>query len=275
MMKWVVALSGLVWLSVVHSALAASPTPEEIEEGLDAILAQVVDDGWVDYAKLQADPAPLDAWLRQVEVVPSIELKKWSHDQAVAFFINAYNGNVLRVVRDHFPIEGTRTDMPTSSIQQIDGVWQLPIRVAGRDLSLDAIEKDVLIGEYDAPRVHMALVCGAVGCPKLRSTAYHGRTLLRELNLSAQDFIRSPRGARLDTSAKVLSLSQIFAWYEDDFLKFGTTVPLLAEVFGDRAAMIYFAASFLLEDERKFVREADFRVEFFEYDWTLNDISNR
>ena len=74
---------------------------------------------------------------------------------------------------------------------------------------------------------------------------------------------------------KVLYLSPIFDWHEQDFRKFGTTNPLMREVFGERAPMIQFVASFLRDDERKFLRDAEFRVEFFEYDWTLNDVSNR
>ena len=268
---WVLA----IWIATATRVTAAPLSPEEIEAGFDAIVGSVVDGGWVDYAKLKADPAPLDSWLRTVEALPSIEVRKWKKDQAVAFYINAYNGHVLRIVRDHYPIEGTAPDLPASSIKQIEGVWQLPLKVAGRDLSLDAIEKDVLIDEYDAPRAHAALVCASLGSPSLKNSAYHGARLLRQLNLSAQEFIRSPRGARLDMDRKVLYVSPIFFWFEADFRKFGVENPLLEEMFAERAPMVQFVASYLLPDERQFIREADFRIEPLGYDWTLNDIANR
>lgn len=264
-----------VLLGVPSGTVGAATDAETCEQAFDRVLAAVVEDGWVDYAQLQSDPGPLDAWLQTVETMPLRDVESWPSDFVIAFYINAYNGHALRIVRDRYPIEGANPAFPSSSIQQIPAVWSLPLIVAGRHLSLDAIEKDVLIGELDAPRTHMALVCASVGCPPLKNEAYHGGRLLEELNLASQSFLRSPRGAQLDLERKVLRLSPIFDWYEEDFRKFGTTSPAVAEVFGERAGMIQFVGSFLRDEERAFIRRADFRIEFFAYDWTLNDLRNR
>jgi len=249
----------------------AAPTADELADEFDKVLAPVVAEGRVDYAALKADPKPLDTWLRRIESISKVAVLGWRTDDSKAFYINAYNGHVLRIVRDRYPIAKTSDEFPLGSIQQIPGVWELPLTVAQEDVSLNKIEKTILIAKYGDHRVHFAINCASVGCPPLRDRAYRGKKLGRQLNLAAQDFIRSPLGARTDRENTVLHLSQIFDWYWADFEKLAGTPPYLIEVFAERGPMLGFVASYLPKEEGGFVRDADFWVKYMSYDWTLNE----
>ena len=79
---------------------------------------------------------------------------------------------MLRTVIDHYPIPARSPQYPARSIRQIPGAFErLTHRVAGRTLTLDQIEREVL-PEFHDPRVFFALGRGAVGSGRLRSEAF-------------------------------------------------------------------------------------------------------
>lgn len=265
------ALGFLAGVTAGGRAMAAPPDPVALETALDKVLAERVEDGDVLYGALKADPGPLDRWLEKVAGISWLDVRKWDRNHQIAFYLNAYNGNVLRIVRDHYPIHGDRPEYPANSIQQIPDVWNLPVRVGQQDLSLDRIEKDILLGDYREFRAHFALVCAAAGCPDLKNAAFHGATLSRELNLAAQIFIRSPKGSRIDREAKVVWLSPIFDWYRKDFSGRKGSPSILTENFDELGGALGYVASQLPWDDAKFIRTGDFHLRFFAYDWSLNE----
>ncbi len=84
---------------------------------------------------------------------------------------------------------------------------------------------------------------------------------------AARRFIRQQENVWM--RGDVLFLSKIFDWYEKDFIqqlqREGATNPKLAD----------YVARYLPEDEARRVREQSPRVEFYRYDWSLNDASPR
>lgn len=255
----------------VSRVSAAKVGPESLETEFDAILGKIVESGAVDYAALEAAPGPLDSWLSKVATIPKEEVDAWTADQQVAFYINAYNGLVLSVVRSHYPIQGTDAKFPANSIQQIPDVWTTPHRVASQNLSLDQLEKQVLIGRFINPRIHFALNCASRGCPPLRAQAYRGATLNSDLDRAAQNFIRSPHGAQVDVAQRLVRISSLFDWYSADFAQLVGTAHALREGWGEIGSSLEFVADHLPEAQSRFVREASFTFDFLSYDWTLNE----
>ncbi|MGF2075840.1 DUF547 domain-containing protein, partial [Enterococcus casseliflavus] len=78
--------------------------------------------------------------------------------------------------------------------------------------------------DFNEPRVHMALVCAAVSCPKLRNQPYEGATLNSQLDSQVRDFLKDPRHFRIDRTRETVHVSEIFRWYEGDFAR-GELVP--------------------------------------------------
>ena len=67
----------------------------------------------------------------------------------------------------------------------------------------------------------------------------------------------------------VLFLSKIFDWYDDDFEKW------LAGQGAEKPKVVDYVASYLAPAVAEQIRRENPRVEFYDYDWTLNDAAAR
>ena len=111
----------------------------------------------------------------------------------MAFWVNAYNAFVLQTVVSRYPIRGTSSAYPASSIRQIPGAFdQTKHRAAGRSVTLDEIEKTIL-AEFKEPRLSLALGRGAVGSGRLRSEAYTAARLAEQLEAIQAEFVTRQR----------------------------------------------------------------------------------
>ncbi len=129
--------------------------------------------------------------------------------------------------------------------------------VAGQARTLDEIEHEIIRAVFHDPRVHFALVCGAKGGPLLRGAAYGGASLDATLDDQARRFVSDPTRVRLDRERRVVRLSPIFKWYRKDFE-------------GKDAALLPYLARWLPAADGEALSHGDWKVEFMEYDWSLN-----
>ena len=143
---------------------------------LDEVLQKHVRQGRVDYHALHRDTATLDRYLETLARIEPAAYEKWTREQKIALWINAYNAYTLRVILDHYPV--TRSVFadplrryPASSIRQIPGVWKLRRwPVAGSTWTLDHMEHVILRRELVEPRIHFVLVCASISCPLLEKS---------------------------------------------------------------------------------------------------------
>jgi len=218
------------------------------------VLTSFVKDAKVDYAKLKADPAELDAYLREIAAVPAAEFVRWSEADRLALLLNLYNAQTLRLIIDHYPLKSIR------DIGTLPGAaWREPVvRQGGQLMTLDHLEHKIIRVDYREPRIHFALVCAAVSCPPLRSEPYNGVRLNAQLDEQTRVFLATAEKNRFDAKDGTLHLSQIFKWYDGDF-----TTPA-----GSLAAYV---KPFLPEAQRNALTDpAKVKVKFTEYDWALN-----
>jgi hypothetical protein len=226
-----------------------------IDEYAGVLERYVDEDGLVHYAGLKADRRGLDAFIESLAVLDPSVLEGDGDEDKVAFWVNAYNALTLIAIIDRYPLAVSDTDYPANSIRQIPGVWDdLKFPVAGRSLSLNQIEHDILRARFEEPRIHVALVCASIGCPFLRREPYTGADLDAQLDDQTRRFLRHPRNFRIDREAEVLYLSTIFEWFAEDF---GTVVTFVSRYVG--------------EAEREYLLEATYEIAYLPYDWTLND----
>lgn len=68
-------------------------------------------------------------------------------------------------------------------------------------MTLDEIERQVLRKQFNEPRIHMALVCAALGCPPLWNEPYVGRKLAQQLDDQSRRFLEIPRNSELIAAA--------------------------------------------------------------------------
>lgn len=63
----------------------------------------------MDYAGWKRDGQPaLDAYLATLSGACGADYERWSKDEKIAFWLNAYNAFTVRVILDHYPIASIR-----------------------------------------------------------------------------------------------------------------------------------------------------------------------
>ena len=231
--------------------------------------------GLVDYRGLSSQTAQLKTFVRQLDQVKEDRYHTWSEPDKIAFWINAYNALTLRVILDNYPIESSLFGSllyPKNSIRQIPGVWdRLTFGVMGQGLTLNQIEHEILRQEFDEPRLHMALVCAALGCPPLRAEPYQGPILDRQLDDQTRRFLTDAEKFRIDRQKGRVLLSSIFKWYGQDFSSFDAGQGTLTHHGPDRAGVLGFVRRYLPADQQQFLSTGRYKIDYLDYDWSLNE----
>jgi len=261
---------GLVAAPRAQDGQAAPP----VRRSYDEILDLNVRDGFVYYRALKADRAKLDGF---VATLATADIDNAPRNEQVAFWLNAYNALVLRTVVDHYPIVQRVPGYPPHSIRQIPGAFErVPHRVAGRTLTLDQIEQDVL-STFDDPRVYLALGRGAVGGGRLRSEAYAAARLETQLKEVAEECASRPECVRIDRDANALNVSALFSWREKAFSAAyaGAAPATFAARSPIERAVIALVEPKLLTTERDFLAKNEFKMIYTPFDWALNDLTGR
>jgi len=232
------------------TAQAFDPT----HAAFDRVLKQHVRDALVDYRGLKAAPGPLDDYLAQLAAVTESEFTGWPEKERLAFLINLYNAATLKLIVINYPVKSIRSVgwLPGSAWKQKD------VQLFGEKVSLDHVEHDLIRKNYREPRAHFALVCAARGCPPLREEAFVGNRLEAQLDDQGKIFLGTPSKNRVDTGTRTVYLSPIFKWFAGDFE-------------GAAGTVIEFVAPFFPEASRDALAQGDFKVDYTDYDWSLND----
>ncbi len=244
-------------LSLLFAAVsAAAPTPgaetltiPEWEALWTRVLTRHVDDaGHVDFSGLTQDHAGLDRVVAFIATVDPVSQRERFPDRAsrVAFYINAYNALAM------YGVVQAGVPESLSGLRKFKFFYLRKFAVGGKAISLYAFENDVIrpLGEE---RIHFALNCMAVSCPRLPRTAFSAGALEQQLDAAARTFIVEKRNVSVDPVRGEVWLSAIFDFYTKDFLDHAPS--LIAYVNRYRTEPI----------------PSEFKVRFFDYDWTVND----
>ncbi|MEE8409115.1 MAG: DUF547 domain-containing protein [Myxococcota bacterium] len=223
------------------------------------ILSTHVEDGWVDYKSLESKTRPkLQRYLDQLAGVCGSDLRGWSKEQRLAFWINAYNAFMVDLVLRNYPLQSIRKigTLPMAAFR--DNF--IPIDLGnGRMMALNDIEHEILRKKFDEPRIHFGLVCASKSCPALRSEAYIAAKIDQQLDDQARQFIADASKNRVDLSSHTLHLSKIFEWFREDFEKNDTELT-------------DFIRKYLDPKTSKALQGRPVEIQFIDYDWSLNGI---
>lgn len=253
-MRWIVI--GLTVLTACTTVPASFKPANPLLPGefshrlLGEVLAAHVRNGIVDYPGIQRDDR-LSVYLAQLDRVDPNAFA--TRNERLAFWINAYNAFAMKGILDHYS--------PVSYVGRYRYFIGQDYRVGGETINLYDLERKVLIAQFYEPRMHFAIVCASMSCPKLHPWTYEPNELDRQLEQVAKEFINDPTRNRFDRRQKVASLSMIFKWFEEDFsTAAGSVLAYVSRYIEDPALARELA-------------EPGYRIEFLEYDWSLNGIS--
>lgn len=225
----------------------------------DALLKKYVDDdGLVNYSawrNSQTDRQALQAYLTTLS--SASPRASASRAAQLAFWINAYNAVTLEGILQVYPTDSIRKH--TSRLGGFN-IWKhLPLLVGGKAYSLNGIEHEIL-RKMDEPRIHFAIVCASVGCPRLRNEAYTATQLDEQLADNTRDFFS--RSQNLQLQGNTLHLSAILDWFGSDFGK-GLQQQLAS------------LQPYLPADAQQAAATGGAQVKYLDYDWSLNDQSQK
>jgi hypothetical protein len=248
------AARGLALLACAACTTVPAPrmdpvTPERALAAWARVLEQhVSEQGQVDFAALARNPGNLERFVDYVaRVDPERDAESFpTRDAQIAHLINAYNAlSMYGVLRAGIP----RTN---AGLRKIRFFFLRRYRIAGRSESLHRYESRIrALGEE---RVHFALNCMSVSCPRLPRVPFTGERLKAELENETRRFFADPRHLQVDAERRTLRVSAILDFYTGDFLSHAGS--LIEYINRYRESPI----------------PADYRVEFLPYDWTINRI---
>ncbi len=203
-----------------------------------------VTNGQVRYADIKQNPEMLNALYTQLnEIKPKLsEPLKYQ-----AFYINAYNLAVINTIIKEYPI---------NSPQQVGGFFErIEHPIAGQKITLNYLENELLRKNFDEPRFHFVLVCGALSCPPIVNFAYTPQLLNVQLEQQATLALNNNDFVRVKPDMKTVALSQIFKWYKEDFTAQQSEIEFLNQYRRDEIP-------------------TDYQIDYYEYNWLLNDVNN-
>lgn len=199
----------------------------------------VSDEGNVNYKAFKNDPTDLVTYLELLS--NNAPDNSWSKSEKLAYWINAYNAFTVKLIIDKYPVK---------SIKDIRGPWDIRfIELGGKSYTLNHIEHEIL-RKMNEPRIHFAIVCASVSCPKLQNQAFEPSTLETQLSYATKGFLADPE--RNNLTENRIKISRIFKWFAKDFKKEGSLIDFLNE----------YSEITISQDAKK-----SFKV----YDWNLNE----
>jgi len=206
-MKAIKIIKGLLMLLSVNAAAQSFD-----HSLLNVVLRTYVKDGLVNYRSLKTDKTLLSQYLNKVQNLSPEEFGHWNKNEQKAFWINVYNAITLEGILRKYPIRWgglvARVRFPKSSIRQIKNFWdKVFVKVMGHEMTLNQIEHEILRKQFGDPRIHFAIVCASIGCPKLASFAFDGQQLNDQLERVTREFINDHQKVILAKENNILYLS--------------------------------------------------------------------
>jgi len=217
------------------------------------ILNQYVDDkGLIDYNGIAKDKN----FYAYMDALKDADADALTTDGQLAFWINAYNAVTIEKVIRWKPKKSVRETIVPDAWVSTSFYTTRENVVAGKKLSQDDIENEILRKQFHDPRIHFAIICASMGCPPIPKFAYTGEMVQAQLESETRKYLNSPRGTRIDSAKNTLYISKVFDWFKDDFIK-------------AKGSVADFIKPYLNEDTITFLNQGP-TIDYINYNWALN-----
>lgn len=226
---------------------ATAPDHDQWDELLKKYVSKA---GVVNYKGFIKDSVELNKYLKLLsDNAP--DRKKWSDEEQIAYWINAYNAFTVQLIIRHYPLKSIKEI--GGKIPFVNSTWDVKfINIGGTVMDLNNVEHGILRKEFKEPRIHYAVNCASVSCPILRNEAYTAAKLNSQLDDQGKLFFNDSSRNKI-SSSKEASLSKIMDWYGGDFKKGGKTVIDHVNKYS----------------KTKLDKKA--KISYLTYDWNLNE----
>ena len=190
---------------LLAGAAAAAAEQTFSHDDWTGVLSRFVDShGLVNYDALADDRAAFDRYIAAVETTsPKSNSELFpSRNHTLAYYINAYNALVFKGVLARGP---ERKSVWRGAISGLKFFVMMKVVVGGESMSLKALEDKIVRAQFSDPRIHAALNCASISCPRLPRQAFEAASLDASLDAAMQGFVSESTNVTVDAdSAEVL-----------------------------------------------------------------------
>ncbi|RLD05209.1 MAG: DUF547 domain-containing protein [Chloroflexota bacterium] len=251
----------------------------EIKDSLNLIISLALDEnGKVDYQKLVRDPH-YDTYRKLVVGLQDFDYQTLtSREERMSFWINLYNSLVIdAVIRENIQKSVIESRLGILAFFQKAAYWINYLRFSLTDIEHGVLREnhgfpyfpgphfastdprlETIIQSFD-PRIHFALNCASNSCPPI--AVYTPEKLDEQLDLAALNFINNDLSVNLDR--KVITISRIFSWYQNDFGRKKGVISLLERYIQEKNIKLWLSEN-----------QTSIRIQYHPYDWGLNKFTN-
>ncbi len=238
----------------------------------------VNDEGMVDYKKLRRKRYELKVLLDEFAKLDPAEYESWPEEDRIAFWINAYNLQKLRVVADNYPIRPSSRILAVYwgpfNVRHIEGkISRHKFLVMDEQFTFAEIQRRIFREQFDDPRIFLTLTGASQSSPPLRNKPYYGRKLGEQLDSQTRRFLSSPLAFKVDREKQRVYLSSVFelSSHGKDFAaKFATDKKFKDQPPTTRA-VLNFITNYIPRQDVSFLEVGDYSVKYMKHDWTIND----
>lgn len=175
----------------------------------------------------------------------NVFIEVWSVQELLVYYINIYNVYMVDLILDNYLLK---------SIKDINGVWiKVIVFIGDKILLFGGIENGILC-KMNEFRIYFVINCVFFFCFDLLNEVFIVDKIDVQLDKVICFFIN---GFKNDIGINKLKLFKIFDWYKKDYV-----------INGENDIIVYVNVYLLKKIKINF----NVIIEYFEYDWGLNDI---
>lgn len=259
------------------------PLQVDFHEKCAHILTTYVDiAGFVNYQNLKRKRIELKDLLQEFKKLSADEYKSWPKEDKIAFWINAYNIQLLNIIIENYPIESdafTRFFLwHPDSVRYIDrkvgGIEKQKFVVMNEEFTLELIERRFFHEQFNEPKAFFALFHGGLSGPPLLNKPYYGKTLYQQLENQIKRTLSYSQSFTINTDKRAVYLHAMLqptSWYGRYFLDKYKTVKWFKDQTPEVRAVLNFLTEYLTEQQVNYLKLRNYTVKFSAYDWKLNE----
>lgn len=238
----------------------------------------VNDKGMVDYKGLRRKRYELRVLLDEFARLNPAEYESWPQEDKIAFWINAYNLQKLRVVADNYPIKPSSRILAVYwgpfNVRHIESkISKRKFLVMDEQFTFAEIQRRIFREQFNDPRIFLTLTSASLSSPPLRNKPYRGRNLSDQLDIQTRRFLSSPLAFKIDREKQRVYLSSVFelSSHGKDFAgKFATDKKFKDQQPTTRA-VLNFITNYISKRDVSFLEVGNYSVKYMKHDWTIND----
>ncbi|MFC1738183.1 DUF547 domain-containing protein [Planctomycetota bacterium] len=239
----------------------------------------VDEEGMVNYGELRRKRYELRNLLEKFEELDQDEYESWPKEDKIAFWINAYNLEMLNIMVQHYPIKAAKIWLllwPPDSIRHIgfDTIRRKSkFMIMNEEFTISEVENRFFRKEFEDPRILFALCHACLSSPSLRNEPYTGQKLNEQLDEQVKKYLSGPYGFHIDRNKNTVYISDLLKSnrFGNEFIgKYGTD-----KKFKDQQpyvrAVLNFITKYIPKEDTDYLQTGNYEVEFMDYNWRLNE----